>query len=155
MSFKVPTATSQTGKLTEESVRNAFSVPSSTESPQPSPTAKTSRRDMSPEAETYLNKVPPVVRLEVWHFSKTGGNFKHRRSLTETLAQVDLPGWQVQPSNSASAEENRRDEFVPAMVSIPVAREFLGHCYSLLSFRLISNISPSFEEVMTQLPTTS
>ncbi|KAL2689447.1 hypothetical protein Neosp_003501 [[Neocosmospora] mangrovei] len=117
MSFKVPTATSQTGKPTEESIRNAFSVPDSTESsPLPSPSAKTSRRDMSPEGETYLNKVPPVVRLEVWHFSKTCGSFKHRRYLADTLSQIDLPGWQVQPSNSTPAEDSRRDEFVPAMV---------------------------------------
>lgn len=119
MNFKVPTAPSQTAQQTEESVRNAFSVPDSTESsPPPSPTAKSSRRNMSPEGENYLNKVPPVVRLEVWHFSKTGGNIKFPRSLADTLSKVDLPGWQVQPSNSASAEENRRDEFVPATVSI-------------------------------------
>ncbi|KAI8722408.1 hypothetical protein NCS52_00384500 [Fusarium sp. LHS14.1] len=127
MSFKVPTAPSQTAQQTEEPVRNAFSVPYSTESsPIPSPSAKTSRRDMSPEVETYLNKIPPVVRLEVWHFSKTGGKLESPRSLTETLSKVHLPGWQVHPSNSVPAEESRRDEFVPAMVDFKYQPLFRG-----------------------------
>ncbi|RSL97763.1 hypothetical protein CEP52_010716 [Fusarium oligoseptatum] len=72
------------------------------------------------------HKVPPLIRLQVWHFSKTGRNFGFTRLLANALSKVELAGWVIQPTNSASFTKNRRDEFVPAEVDFnyqPLFRE--------------------------------
>ena len=106
MCVKVPTAASSTSRQAAETVQSSSPVPAESSSSSP------------PQAGMPAHRVPPLIRLQVWHFSKAGRNFAFTRSLTEKLSKVDLPGWLVQPANSASTGRNRRDEFVPAVVSI-------------------------------------
>ncbi|KAL6361373.1 hypothetical protein LRP88_04841 [Fusarium phalaenopsidis] len=114
MSVKVPTASSSTSRQAAEAVQSASPVPAESSSSSP------------PQAGMPAHRVPPLIRLHVWHFSKAGRNLKFTRSLTETLSKVDLPGWLIQPTNSASAGMNRRDEFVPAVVDFKYQPVFRG-----------------------------
>ncbi|KAJ3466957.1 hypothetical protein MRS44_004521 [Fusarium solani] len=106
MCVKVPTASSSTSRQAAEAVQSASPAPAESSSTTP------------PQAGMPAHTVPPLVRLRVWHFSKAGRNLAFTRSLTEKLSKVDLPGWLVQPTNSASVGSNRRDEFVPAVVTV-------------------------------------
>ncbi|RTE72742.1 hypothetical protein BHE90_012838 [Fusarium euwallaceae] len=108
MSVKMPTDSSPT----LQKVGEAQSVPLQSADPQ--------------GAKEPGHKVPPLIRLQVWHFSKTGRNFGFTRLLANALSKVELAGWVIQPTNSASFTKNRRDEFVPAEVDFnyqPLFRE--------------------------------
>ncbi|KAJ4230999.1 hypothetical protein FSOLCH5_004592 [Fusarium solani] len=114
MCVKVPTASSSTSRQAAEAVQSASPAPAESSSTTP------------PQAGMPAHTVPPLVRLRVWHFSKAGRNLAFTRSLTEKLSKVDLPGWLVQPTNSASVGSNRRDEFVPAVVDFKYQPVFRG-----------------------------
>ncbi|RSM19200.1 hypothetical protein CDV31_001876 [Fusarium ambrosium] len=108
MSVKMPTDSSPT----LQKVGEAQSVPLQSADPQ--------------GVKEPGHKVPPLIRLQVWHFSKTGRNFGFTRLLANALSKVELAGWVIQPTNSASFTKNRRDEFVPAEVDFnyrPLFRE--------------------------------
>ncbi|KAM6535527.1 hypothetical protein FALCPG4_005083 [Fusarium falciforme] len=114
MCVKVPAASSSTSRQAAEAVQSASLVPAESSSSSP------------PQAGMPAHRVPPLIRLQVWHFSKAGRNLAFTRSLTEKLSKVDLPGWLVQPTNSASVGRNRRDEFVPAVVDFKYQPVFRG-----------------------------
>ncbi|KAM0424839.1 hypothetical protein ACHAPT_009895 [Fusarium lateritium] len=67
-------------------------------------------------AKEATDDVPPLIRLQVWHFSRAGRNFEFNRRLAVSFSRVERAGWSVLPSESPSREKNRRDEFVPAEV---------------------------------------